>query len=312
MTSQPTNNLLERKILFFRADIGFDDGGIPLEFDPMPALTAIDALPFTNDYEGRYEAEVDGNALCLIIHQREPMASVRFCRVRRTGLPQLEQAGQITDLDLNPESGLLESIHVTFFPNNIVGAEYNHFGPRVSRLGGYLHYKSQKAVSRATFRPLLRGDATEQLDRLIDLRLLDISVLPSLVEITRRSDESLADALEANARAVETPKVLQAVLKPLEAAQRSFLSRKREPLKEMVGNETLREGSAKFQVRGKCADSGRVETIDLLKDQLISTKGIVRMNERSRALNPNSAFEAIQESYGQLREELEEAAGVSV
>ena len=311
MTSQPANNLLERKILFFRADIGFDDGGIPLDFDPQPALAAINALPFTNDDGGRYEAEVDGNALCLVVHQGGSMPSVRFCRVRRTGLPQLEQAGQITDLDLTPESGLLESIHVTFFPNNIVGAEYNHFGPRVSRLGGYLHYKSQKAVPRATFRPLLRGDAAEQLDRLTDLRLLDISVLPSLVEVTRQSDESLADALEANARAVESPKVLQAVLKPLEDAQRSFLSRKRGPLKEMVGNGTLREGSAKFQVRGKCADSGKVETIDLLKDQLISTKGIVRMNERSRALNPDSAFEAIRESYEQLRDQLEEAAGVS-
>ena len=312
MTSQPPNNLLERKILFFRADIGFDDGGVPLEFDPLPTLTAIGVLPFTDDDQGRYEAEVDGNALCLIIHHLQPMASVRFCRVRRTGLPQLEQAGLITDLDLTPESGLLESIHVTFFPNNIVGAEYNHFGPRISRLGSYLHSKSQKAAPRATFRPLLRGDATAQLDRLTDLRLLEISVLPSIVEITRQSDDSLADALEANARAVETPKTLQAILKPLENAQTSFLSRKRGPLKEMVGNESLREGSAKFQVRGKCADSGRVETIDLLKDQLISTQGIVRMNERSRALNPDSAFEAIRESYELLKDELEEAAGVSV
>ena len=102
MTSQPANNLLERKILFFRADIGFDDGGIPLDFDPQPALTAINALPFTNDDGGRYEAEVDGNALCLIVHQGGSMPSVRFCRVRRIGLPQLEQAGQITDIDQFP------------------------------------------------------------------------------------------------------------------------------------------------------------------------------------------------------------------
>ena len=193
------------------------------------------------------------------------MPSVRFCRVRRTGLPQLEQAGQISDLNLTPETGLLEAIHVTFFPNNIVGAEYNHFGPRVSRLVSYLLYKSQKSVPSVSFRPLLRGNAAEQLDRLTDLRMLEISILPAFAEVTKRSDESLADALEANARAVESPKILQAVLKPVENAQRSFLSRKRGPLKEMVGDDTLREGSVKLLVRGKCADSGRVETIDLLK-----------------------------------------------
>ena len=35
------------------------------------------------------------------------------------------------------------------------------------------------------------------------------------------------------------------------------------------------------------------------------------MNERSRALDPDSAFEAILESYDQLRDRLEAAAGVS-
>ena len=85
----------------------------------------------------------------------------------------LEQAGNISDLVLDADAGLLEAIHVVFFPNNIVGAEYNHFGPRVSRLGSYLHEKSSEAVARAAFRPILCGDAANQLDRLSDLRVLN-------------------------------------------------------------------------------------------------------------------------------------------
>ena len=114
-----------------------------------PALDAIDSLPFTNDAHGRYEFDADGNALSIRRHNTAPNVTLQFGRVRRNGLPMLEQAGNISDLVLDADAGLLEAIHVVFFPNNIVGAEYNHFGPRVSRLGSYLHEKSSEAVARA-------------------------------------------------------------------------------------------------------------------------------------------------------------------
>ena len=191
MVYRREDNTVERKIHFYRADVGDDEGGHPLSFDPQPAIDIIAKLPRTGDTPAWYEFESDGNALCLIPYSSSPHPSVRFCRVRRTGLPQLEQAGNITDMNLSPDMGLLESIHVVFFPNNIVGAEYNHFGPRVSRLGSFLHEKSNKDVALAAFRPILRGDATEQLDRLTDLRVLDFSILPSYVEIVRQRNQSL-------------------------------------------------------------------------------------------------------------------------
>ena len=168
MVSGSVPGTLERKIYFYRADIGTDEGGQPLAFDPSPALDAIDSLPFTNDDHGRYEFDADGNALRVRRHNAVPNVTLQFGRVRRNGLPMLEQAGNISDLVLDVDTGLLEAIHVVFFPDNIVGAEYNHFGPRVSRLGSYLHKKSSEAVARAAFRPILRGDAAKQLDRLSD------------------------------------------------------------------------------------------------------------------------------------------------
>ena len=147
MVSGSAPGTLERKIYFYRADIGTDEGGQPLAFDPSPALDAIDSLPFTNDAHGRYEFDADGNALSI-----------------RRQCPEHQKAQH----------------HVVFFPDNIVGAEYNHFGPRVSRLGSYLHKKSSEAVARAAFRPILRGDAAKQLDRLSDLRVLDSASCPRM------------------------------------------------------------------------------------------------------------------------------------
>ena len=132
MVSGSAPETLERKVYFYRADIGTDEGGQRFSFDPSPALDAIDSLPFTNDAHGRYEFDADGNALSIRRHNTVPNVTLQFGRVRRNGLPMLEQAGNISDLVLDADAGLLEAIHIVFFPNNIVGAEYNHFGPRVS------------------------------------------------------------------------------------------------------------------------------------------------------------------------------------
>lgn len=311
MVSGGSPRTLERKIYFFRADVGTDAGGQPVPFDPVPAIHAIEALPYTNDSNGRYEFDDDGNALSLRRHSNSPNVAVVFGRVRRNGLPQVEQAGTISDLLLDPDSGLLEAIHVVFFPTNIVGAEYNHFAPRLSRLGTYLHEKSSQAIIRPVFRALLRRDAAEQLDRLTEISMLDISIHPSFSAKLKQAERSLGDAFEANASVLDNPETVQLVIKPQRMARQSARDRLVTSFKELFNQNDELQGVERFQIRGKCEDTGRIETIDLLKDQLISIKQIVRMNQRSRALEPSSAFQAIREAYDQLRPELESAAGVS-
>ena len=36
---------------------------------------------------------------------------------------------------------MVEVTHLVFFPDNVIGSEYNHFGPRISRLPLYLREK---------------------------------------------------------------------------------------------------------------------------------------------------------------------------
>ena len=311
MVSKIEKNTLERKIYFFRADMGDDEGGKPLTFDPSPALSVISSLPFTNDDDGAYQSDVDGNALCLKSHSGD-FKRVRFYRVRRTGLPQLEKAGQISDLNLDIETGLLEAIHIVFFPDNIVGSEYNHYGPRVSRLGNYLHTKSNGAVPMPAFRPLLRGDAAKQLDRLTEIRLFDISIRPSFADFVRQADKSLADAFDANAQMLSDQETVQLVIKPQRGSRHAALQKFLNPFKELIGAVEFHQAVDRFQLRGKCEDTNCVETIDLLKDQLISTIKIVRLNERSRALDPDSAFEAVREAYQEFKDDLLLATTISL
>ena len=302
---------LERTIHFYRADIGTDASGSPLPFDPAPALSVIEALPYTSNDDGRYLFDEEGNALSLRRHSAVNPTTVIFGRVRRNGLPQVEQSGTITDLTLGPDSGLWEVIHVLFFANNIVGAEYNHFAPRPSSLAGYIHKKSNETAPRPVFRPLLRLDAASQLARLREIRLMKFDILPTYIEAVRQSDQSLAEAFDANANVLGGAQTLHLTLEPDTQRRTNSLNRLLAPLRELIGDTSKREGITCLQVRGRCEDSGKVETIDLLKDHLIMRKGIVRMNPRSRALDTDSAIQAIREAYDELRPELEAAASIS-
>lgn len=83
MASLAPTGTLERKISFYQAHIGVDEGGALLPYDPMPALNALAALPFTDDDSGCYEFDADGNAVCAIVHSTGQTPSLRFCRITK-------------------------------------------------------------------------------------------------------------------------------------------------------------------------------------------------------------------------------------
>lgn len=303
---------LERKIHFFRADIGVDGGGRPLPFDPIPALMAINVLPFEDGPASRYLVDDDGNAICVWPGANGALQSLLFCQIRRNGLPQLEQAGMVSDLNIAADAGLLESVHVMFFADNIVGADFNFYGPRLSRLGYYLRVKSGNVVPLATFHPLLRNDVAEQLDHLTELRLFDLKVKASYVDTIRQADVSLGDAFSANARVLEgDAEEIQLVLKSSKDNRKSALQRLLAPLKALARGRDLRDNVARFQIKGKHGDTNHVEIIDLLRDQLIARKQVMRLGERSRAVDTESAFKAIQAAHTDLENELHQAASLS-
>ncbi len=129
--SRPTRGkeppTLERKIYFFRSSAGKDAAGINIPFEPKPSLTALQKLPFTDD-KGRYLVDPDGNALCAWVDHLGADPRMRFAQIRRVGLPQIDAAGNLSDLNLAASEGLVEPAHIVFFPHGLVGIEFNFYG----------------------------------------------------------------------------------------------------------------------------------------------------------------------------------------
>src|SRR6266545_3516700 len=164
----PARPLVERKIYFYRVEVPAETGADRADFNVRPVLQHIEGLPFTP--EGRYLEGAERNATCCWVDRVRPPQRLRIANVRRSGLPQVERGGRLSRLDIPAESGLVEQIHVVWFPQGIIGSEFNFYGPRLSRLGRYLAVKALDMCPELSFEPLLREDIVQQLMRLGDVR----------------------------------------------------------------------------------------------------------------------------------------------
>jgi hypothetical protein len=82
------------------------------------------------------------------------------------------------------------------------------------------------------------------------------------------------------------------------------------PLKALLRGPELRENADRFRVKGKHDETNKVELIDLLRDQLIVRKQVLRLGARSRAVDASSAFAAIKAAHVEVGDDLRRAAGV--
>ena len=61
---------------------------------------------------------------------------------------------------------------------------------------------------------------------------------------------------------------------------------------------------ANLEMEGKSPDSGNVEPLNLLSDQLVRVAQIPRESARTRALDSPAAFKAIHAAYNEVKEHL--------
>jgi len=297
---------VERSIQFYRADVGLAPDGSVLQWDPAPTLRRINALPFRAD--GRYQDIDDGAVFWVNVARAARPQRIVLVTVRRNALPQIEARGQFTDLAIPVGSGLAEQTHASLFANGVVGVEFNFYGPRLNRLGWYAMTKFADLYPQPlTLQPLLRQDVRNRLARLRDIRVLDLSIRRGYAGVLAQANRDIFTGLEAMGDASAAEEI-HVVLKPARYSRTGRLARPLlQAVRQLSNRNDLRDNASTFRVQGT-NEQLHSEWIDVLSDQLIARKRIVKHGPNSRALDSASAFAAIDEAYNEMRDQVDAAA----
>lgn len=295
---------IERKIQFFRL---VALGGAPAdrrEYDLARALELVRPLTESPD---RYHTE--GNrTTSLVVGALDP-PKLRLIDVRRDGFPDVERDGVLKPLRLARAAGLAEPVHVVGFQNGVVGAEFNYYGPRLSRLTSYLQ---AKGAEPAEAEALVDPNVIRRLDQLQEIRLFRIRVDRQLMGEVRTVDRNLHRALVA-ASTLGDGATVEIVVRATPYKRDAHLASSiKDVIRGLIRRPRIASEARVLRVEGRSEDTGDLLGIDLLSHQLGDTRPITRSRGRTRGVSAAAAYAAIEGLHDELRLDINRAAALSV
>jgi hypothetical protein len=296
--------------MFFRLETGVLAGGKAKPFLASDVFAAIDQIAFPT----RYQLIEDEDTLaCWVETPSAPAHTrVRFGRTRRSAFPKRELMGTVSDLEVEPDEGLVETTHLVFFPDNVLGVDFNFHGPRASRLPKYL---AEKIVSPpgnvlpTHLSQLVRGDAVARLANLDSVHLFDLKIKASASAQIKEMEKSLGDLLEGAGKFGDAD-VIQLRLKATQRKRHPLSFNLLDVAKRIVG--IAQQDALAFELRGIASQTGVVETVDMLKDALTETVDIALESASCRALDSADAYAKIESAYVRHKSDIAAAAEVAV
>ena len=147
----------------------------------VPALVnALDHLPD----ETRLRPSEDSYEFAEVV-ARGTNPTVAFVRCRDLGLPMQAQQSTLEPFYIAADRKLAELTHAVFFPEHIIGAEYNHYGPRISSLAAYLSATVPQLLpdnERVTIASLVNASAMDVVRRAKSIKSIYLRAAPQLMQ----------------------------------------------------------------------------------------------------------------------------------
>lgn len=304
---------INRKIHFFRINMSeLQQGSSSLHphSDPYGVFDYVSNLLFNgNNLLSRYHYLPNGDVLLIEMDSSSTAAEIkgRFAVSRRSSLPELENQGVLTGLNIPANAGLAEITHFIYYPlAGVIGLEFNFFGPRATALKDYIVEKSRTHSNPAVYieiNPILNHDVDRQIRSMgEEVSLVQIEIAKNAIDITEQLDASLKNAFEA-AASISEAETVEVILRKKKYSKTGFgfpFSKQR--LIEFLSRQNNREQINRFKIIGEDSSTDKNKAFDLLEDKMISTKRVITIDDKRRAVESVSMYNAIDEAYHELRD----------
>jgi hypothetical protein len=245
-------DIVQRDIHFYAADIGVDDRGRLFPFDVVPPLEHIAAMLLAGNHR-RLPLPEEKVAYCWV-DSITPPQKLRLANIRASGFPFVELNGTLDNLRIPPNSGLADPIHVAFFEDNVVGTDYNFYGPRISGLQKYLAAKAPDWCMDLTFGALVDPDTMRRLNKYGELRLFELRIAASEAHILRNYHRGLAGSFDAAEQLLDGDAYVDIVLRPRPHSRGGIGEEILQVTRRMVAGQDLRQlrhnRGNRFKVQG--------------------------------------------------------------
>ncbi|MCY4559578.1 MAG: hypothetical protein OXF79_25050 [Chloroflexi bacterium] len=220
----------------------------------------------------------------------------------------LAQAATLEPLNIAAGRQLAELTHTVFFDRHIVGSEYNHYGPRLPALAGYLADKVPQCLppnNKIRIVPLINEDRLELLRNARSIKGLSLKMAPELLDVVD-AIQHLNDGREA-LKALSTGYGVQRI--GLDLQNRNGLNK--DQVVALVdwafeqGAGLLSTAYAVVQL-----DDGTTQPINLLKTRLGVEREMELIGANARSIDHGSAQTQIVDAYHFLEDQLHAASTV--
>ena len=244
------------------------------------------------------------------------MKLYRISKIRKSDLPLGFDINRkdVFPLDLKDYQGLFEPSHFVIFDGKIIGAEYNHYGVKwvhsklVWLINEHLRQNPYGDIKRVEIKPILKKEVYDLINKFIEIKSIRISVATNYAKLLKKEDPQSFEQMFSAAELVDDmwlhlsftlgkgkkygdPKKFERILKPI---------------KKILSRDDSKNNVNVMEIRGKLEESDAIEKINVLEELMLTEKRIPKLDDRTRAVNPDSMYREIIDSYLALKDELEE------
>jgi hypothetical protein len=277
-----------RKVLFYKLDCGKTNGS----YDPFPVdqfLKEIKKLGDDPNTKGRLFVEWDeiSGITCQYLGKNRLMIG----KARTADFPLKFRTKQLIESDFDPDDVLLEPSHWMFFPDNIVGVEYNHYGARKSSAIYYLNeLLDELGLPKIDLYNFTRKNPYDQIKEMDEISMMEIAFRH--VDPNLEIDENLLNAMHnLQEMGKEEGIVFSITIKRRGGVGQKLSKIFSKDLKKLIGC------SEKAKINGRSANTGKsTGTRNLLESIISSNVTVVELDNR-KAVDPFDMFRKIQEAY---------------
>ncbi len=256
-------------------------------------LSDLEKIPFTDNK--RYQQTEDGFSVIL---KTTPYKNYFRCLLgysRKRELPSLEIKGAITPLSIPTGAAVFEGTHFLYFPEyRILVSEYNHFGPRIIRLGEHLRVQFLNRIESTETTPILNRGAEEI--------LADIQTPKKFIFKVHRThnakalDDNLFDALKSIGKS-SNGEILELSLSGKRKSANGLTLNFLDKIPNYLSSQASLEGLEELKIVGINRKTGKKETFDFLKDCLSAEKDESLIDDAHKQLNSDDMYIALEIAF---------------